>query len=506
MCSSRIEMKQLVELERLARVEAGGGLVEAEQRRIGAHRAGDLEPTLRAVRQLAGGIVGAVDQADLVEPVLGALDRGALGGAVARRAEQAEHGEAARQHQRVVVRDHQVFEHRHALEETDVLEGARHLGAPGDFVAGHALEQVEFALLRSIACWFADRVSASTSAADARAAARQRQAPFGRLVEAGDAVEHRRLAGAVGADERGDVAAPDLEREVVDGDEAAEAHRQMLDDEQGIGPPAHQPCPSLTSEPDTAFLSLRKIDGERVDTKPRGRTTIITTIARPNSRPRYCAGSNSGMANTSNSASGSPVERAQRRRRGRPGRSPTCAASRRERMTSERGDADAHRRDAGPVRHDRAQEIELAQQLEAADQEHRRQRDADLRAHAAEHDDGQNRRRLDEGEALGADEALPHGEEGAGQAAEEGAEREGGELGVGGVDAERAAGDFVLAQRLPGAADRQPAQPHGDEVGEQRQAEDDVVEEHLAVQRRDSRGGRRRRSRSARRRSAGRRR
>ena len=52
------------------------------------------------------------------------------------------------------------------------------------------------------------------------------------------------------------------------------------------------------------------------------------------------------------------------------------------------------------------------------------------------------------------------GEERAGEAAEHGADGEGGELGVGGVDAERAAGDLVLAQRLPGAADRQPAQPH----------------------------------------------
>ena len=59
------------------------------------------------------------------------------------------------------------------------------------------------------------------------------------------------------------------------------------------------------------------------------------------------------------------------------------------------------------------------------------------------------------------------GEERAGEAGEHRAHGEGGELGVGGVDAERAAGDLVLAQRLPGAADRQPAQPHGDEGGEQ---------------------------------------
>ena len=67
----------------------------------------------------------------------------------------------------------------------------------------------------------------------------------------------------------------------------------------------------------------------------------------------------------------------------------------------------------------------------------------------------------------GRDEALPGGEEGAGEAAEHGADGEGGELGVGGVDAERAAGDLVLAQRLPGAADRQAAQADRDEVGDE---------------------------------------
>ena len=54
---------------------------------------------------------------------------------------------------------------------------------------------------------------------------------------------------------------------------------------------------------------------------------------------------------------------------------------------------------------------------------------------------------------------------------------------VGGVDAERAAGDLVLAQRLPGAPDRQPAQPHGDEGGERDERQDHVVEEDRAVDR-----------------------
>src|SRR3989304_224638 len=66
-----------------------------------------------------------------------------------------------------------------------------------------------------------------------------------------------------------------------------------------------------------------------------------------------------------------------------------------------------------------------------------------------------------------------------------GAAGEGRELGVGRVDAERAAGDFVLAQRFPGAADRKPAQADGDEVGEQREREDHVIEKDDPVQRRE---------------------
>ena len=133
---------------------------------------------------------------------------------------------------------------------------------------------------------------------------------------------------------------------------------------------------------------------------------------------------------------------------------------------------------------DRFQEAEVAQELRPADEHDGRDGDAELRAHAAEHDDRQDDRRFEEVEALGRDEALAHGEERAGEAAEHGADGEGGELGVGGVDAERAAGDLVLAQRLPGAPDRQLAQAHGDEVGEQRQHQDQVVEEDDPVHRR----------------------
>ena len=66
--------QQRVELGAFAVVEAGRRLVEAEQHRLGAHRARDFEPALRAIGQRAGGVVGAIDKADPVEPVTRPLD------------------------------------------------------------------------------------------------------------------------------------------------------------------------------------------------------------------------------------------------------------------------------------------------------------------------------------------------------------------------------------------------------------------------------------------------
>ena len=54
-------------------------------------------------------------------------------------------------------------------------------------------------------------------------------------VEARQAVEQRRLAGAVRADEADDVAARDRERDAVERDDAAEADRHVLDLEQRLG-------------------------------------------------------------------------------------------------------------------------------------------------------------------------------------------------------------------------------------------------------------------------------
>ena len=73
--------------------------------------------------------------------------------------------------------------------------------------------------------------------------------------------------------------------------------------------------------------------------------------------------------------------------------------------------------------------VEIAEQLGAAEHHQGGERDAELAAHAAEHDDRQHQRAFDEGEDFRADEALARREERAGEAAERGADGERRELG-----------------------------------------------------------------------------
>ena len=62
----------------------------------------------------------------------------------------------------------------------------------------------------------------------------------GRLDEAGDGVEGRGLAGAVGADERENLPAPHLEGDAVDGGQPAEADGEPLHGQLGAGTGAHR--------------------------------------------------------------------------------------------------------------------------------------------------------------------------------------------------------------------------------------------------------------------------
>src|SRR6476469_10050901 len=128
------------------------------------------------------------------------------------------------------------------------------------------------------------------------------------------------------------------------------------------------------------------------------------------------------------------------------------------------------------------QTLRVAHRLEAAHQNDGGKRYPDLAAKTAEHNDGENRCRLHEGEGLWADEALAGGKECAGKTAKHGPGRESGELGDGRVDAERAAGNLVLAHGLPSLPDRQAPQTQGQEIGEDGKREDHVIEKNHGVE------------------------
>src|SRR6185295_6047702 len=78
-------------------------------------------------------------------------------------------------------------------------------------------------------------------------------------------------------------------------------------------------------------------------------------------------------------------------------------------------------------------------------------------------------------------EPLPRGEKAAGEPAEHRTDRKSRELDVGRVDAERAAGELVLAQGFPGAPDRQFADAQSKEVGDERHRQDHEIKKGHAV-------------------------
>ena len=66
--ADQVEQRRL-----LGRVEPGRRLVQAQQRRLGGQRPGDLQPALVAVGQVAGQLLAAVPDADEVQQLRGAL-------------------------------------------------------------------------------------------------------------------------------------------------------------------------------------------------------------------------------------------------------------------------------------------------------------------------------------------------------------------------------------------------------------------------------------------------
>ena len=191
---------QLLDLLGLDVVAAGGWFVEKQEIGLGGQCAGELEPLQRAVGKGRSGTVGMLGETDESEQ-LAPFGRG-------RAVLPRDRREREKMRERVLLLmqmppNHDVLERRHVHEDLEVLKRARQ-AARRQFVG----RQARYVLPIEI---------------DAAAA---------RSIEAGDHVEQGGLAGAVWADNRVDSTARDIERQVVDGAEAAEIDAQTFDLEE----------------------------------------------------------------------------------------------------------------------------------------------------------------------------------------------------------------------------------------------------------------------------------
>ena len=277
--------------------------------------------------------------------------------------------------------------------------------------------------------------------------AREPDCALGRLVHAGHDVEHRRLAGAVGPDQREDLALVDVEVELGDGDHAAEADREARrSSTRPPGRPARRrsaaggsrPCrtgsaarpvdatsaPSLPMPPWPSFISARRWrDGSR----PWGRKIIMTTSSaaedqHPRSEKSWARGRTWWTWRTTNLPKLAP-----------------------RRYSGSQADQEGAEDDAGHV------------------------------ARSAEHDGGQDQDRQQELEVVRRDGDLLGGEDHAGHAADRRPDGERPQLELEGGHAHQLGRILVLADRLPGPAHPAALEPAADEDHQDDRGQDQVV-------------------------------
>ena len=188
-------LDQAHEPHRLDRVESRGGLVQQQHRRRRRQRDGQPQQPLLAAREHSRELAFLVTQPHEGQHVPRALDLAALLEAI--RAAHAQHARqpGARQ---------PVAGGQHIVERGGVGKDAR------------TLEHAHEATLRDAV----GRLSRDVGRCETHA-------PGVRRLEARDDVEGRGLAGAVRADQRQDLASPQLEAQVVHGGQPTEAHRDM---------------------------------------------------------------------------------------------------------------------------------------------------------------------------------------------------------------------------------------------------------------------------------------
>ena len=160
------------------------GFIQEDQARPRDQRAGKLDALLNPEGKSRHGTMRVVVETDELDHLQGALSRRRLRGNRPRQRHACLEPPALDVH---VVADHHVVEHGHRTKEGNVLKGAR--DAEADHVVRPHLEH--------------------------GVAVEERRAAAG-PVDAGDDVEERRLAGAVGTDQRDDLALVDVERDAVE--------------------------------------------------------------------------------------------------------------------------------------------------------------------------------------------------------------------------------------------------------------------------------------------------
>ena len=313
---------------------------------------------------------------------------------------------------------------------------------------------------------------------------------LGRDVQAGDHVEERGLAGAVGPDERDDAAARDGEVDVVDGQQAAEALRAALGDEQVA-----------------ALLagSRRRGDGRGGHRVSSGRSwsrTVSGGVSAWRAASAADAGSSSASRATG-SATASLLERCQLVGRARGDLGGHADAVQLGLVGLDREQAlgpldHHHREDDAEDQEVVVDQAEVGQQVQVdgiADGVDRRVDDlaapgeqgvvdvldgeraddhAAQRADAAQDDHHDDEDRGRELEGVGEDGRLVGAREGAGEAREAGAQRERQELGRDRVDAHRGCRRLVLADGHPGSTELRVTQAPADEEGEREEHQDQV--------------------------------
>src|SRR4029079_2125075 len=134
----------------------------------------------------------------------------------------------------------------------------------------------------------------------------QGDAAFGGLVEPGDAIEHRGLAGAIWADQSRDGPPPRSKGKIAHREQSAKAHGQMIHAQQhrafcrvssrgGVVHARSCKSPAAACVPDRTVRMSRcsSIEGSRVAISPRGFQIMMSTMPRPKSSMRYCVGSKS---------------------------------------------------------------------------------------------------------------------------------------------------------------------------------------------------------------------